>query len=419
MMYPRLCLLKEFLSEDGAIFVSIDDSEGHYLKVLLDDVFGRKNFICTFVWEKKHTRANDAKFVSDNHDFILMYAKSSDIINVKRLARTEEANARFSNPDNDPRGVWISQPLQVKTPNENYIYEIKTSSGRIINPPVGRSWAFSKERYYELVNENRIYFGPNGNNVPRLKKFLTEVNNLIPLTIWPRKEVGDNQEAKTEIKNILSNEISFDSPKPIKLMQRILELITDDDSIILDSFAGSGTTGHSVLSMNKDGGSRRFILVEMEPDICKKITYNRLKSAVNGYTYNQTKVEGLGGGFRYCKLDKPLFDETGKIGGSVKFADLASHIFFTETGKPIPKRTNGASPFLGIANGTGYYLLFNGILGDKTPNGGNILTGKVLESLPKHNGPKVIFGEGCRLGNARLRREQIIFKQLPYEIKVS
>ena len=161
-------------------------------------------------------------------------------------------------------------------------------------------------------------------------------------------------------------------------------------------------------------------MVEIENEIAKNITYQRLKRVIDGFQSqnNKSPVEGLGGGFRYCRLDKPLFDETGKIGETVKFADLAAHVFFTETGGPIPKRTNGASPFLGIANGTGYYLLFNGILGDKTPEGGNVLTGKVLASLPKHNGPKVIFGEGCRLGETRLRREQITFKQLPYEIKV-
>ena len=421
MMYPRLALLRDFLSKDGAILISIDDNEVHNLRSVANEVFGARNFVCTFVWEKKHTRANDARFVSDNHDFILLYAKSIDTLKLNRLPRTEQTNKRYSNPDNDPRGDWISQPLQVKTPSEAYIYEITTPSGRKIGPPTGRSWAFGEERYRELVNENRIYFGSNGANVPRMKKFLSEVGDLIPVTIWPRKEVGDNQEAKDELKNILRGvNRSFDNPKPTRMLERIVELVTNKESIVLDSFAGSGTTGHSVLSLNKkDGGDRRFVLVEMDPDICDKIAYNRLKSVIDGYSYNGNNVEGLGGGFRYCRLDKPLFDETGKIGETVKFADLSAHVFFTETGMPIPKRANGKSPFLGAANGTGYYLLFNGILGDKTPDGGNILTGKVLASLPKHKGPKVVFGEGCRLGAARLKRERVSFKQLPYEIKVS
>ncbi|MBN1973832.1 MAG: site-specific DNA-methyltransferase [Sedimentisphaerales bacterium] len=425
MMYPRLSILKEFLREDGAIFISIDDNEVHNLRLVTNEVFGARNFVCTFIWEKKHTRANDARFISDNHDFILLYAKSIESLQLKRLPRTEQANERYSNPDNDQRGDWISQPLQVKTPSEAYIYEIITPSGRRVSPPKGRSWAFGEQRYRELISENRIYFGPNGSNVPRMKKFLSEVGNLIPVTIWPRKEVGDNQQAKDELKNILSGlNRSFDNPKPTKLLKRIIELITDKESIILDSFAGSGTTGHAILDLNKfNKSNQRFILVEMDHDICRNVAAQRLIRVVQGYEIENgekiLKIEGLGGGFRYCKLDKPLFDETGKINESVKFADLAAHVFFTETGMPIPKRTNGASPFLGSAKGTGYYLLFNGILGDKTPDGGNVLTGKVLASLPKHNGPKVIFGEGCRLGEARLRREQIIFKQLPYEIKVS
>lgn len=423
MMYPRLCLLKEFLQKDGAIFLSIDDDEGHYLKALMDEIFGRNNFVANVIWQKKYSPQNDAKYLSDMHDYILIYAKDKEIWRPNLLPRTEEMDKRYKNPDNDPRGNWKPSGLDVKTYSEAYDYPITTPSGRVVNPPGSSCWRVSKDKFEEMVKDNRISFGKNGNNVPAIKRFLSEVKQgMTPTTIWLYNEVGHNQEAKQELNKILGKEATllFDTPKPISLIERVIRLSAGKDDIILDSFAGSGTTGHSVLSLNKkDGGNRRFILVEMESHICNEITYSRLKSAINGYTYNETKVDGLGGGFRYCKLDKLLFDETGKIGESVKFADLAAHIFFTETGMPIPKRTNGASPFLGTANGTGYYLLFNGILGDKTPNGGNILTGKVLESLPKHNGQKVIFGEGCRLGNARLKRGQIIFKQLPYEIKVS
>jgi len=422
MMYPRLSLLKDFLREDGAIFISIDDDEGHYLKALGDEIFGRDNFINTIIWHKKHTRSNDARYLSDNHDFILIFAKNKLQWKRNLLPRPDKSEKGYTNPDNDPRGVWASGPCHAKTPNAKDIYPLQTPSGRAIMPPTGTSWRFSKENFQKLIADNRIYFGKSGNNVPRYKRFISEVQDgLVPTTIWFRDEVGDNQEAKQELKQITEEGASiFNTPKPTRLIERIILLSGGKDDIVMDSFAGSGTTGHTVLNMNKkDGGNRRFILIEMEADICNKITYNRLKSAINGYTYNQNKVEGLGGGFRYCRLEKPLFDETGKIGETVKFADLAAHVFFTETGGPIPKRTNGASPFLGTAKGTGYYLLFNGILGDKTPDGGNVLTGKVLANLPKHNGPKVIFGEGCRLGDARLRREKIIFKQLPYEIKVS
>jgi len=423
MMYPRLCLLKEFLKEDGVIFVSIDDDEGHYLKALMDEIFGRNNFVANIIWQKKFSPQNDAKWLSDSHDHILLFAKNKERWRPNLLNRTAEMDNRYKNPDNDPRGVWASSDMTVKTYSAEYDFPITTPSGKEVLPTNGRCWFTSKDNIQKLIDDHRIWFGKKGNNVPRIKTFLSEVKDgITPMTVWLHSEVGHNQEAKQELKKILGQDAEniFDTPKPIRLLERIIQLSTDENDIVLDSFAGSGTTGHTIFKMNKqDNGNRKFILVEMETEICKKITYNRLKSAINGYTYNDTKVEGLGGGFRYCKLDKPLFDETGKIGETVKFADLAAHIFFTETGMPIPKRTNGASPFLGTANGTSYYLLFNGILGDKTPNGGNILTGKVLENLPKHNGPKVIFGEGCRLGNARLKREQIIFKQVPYEIKVS
>ena len=186
-------------------------------------------------------------------------------------------------------------------------------------------------------------------------------------------------------------------------------------ALILDSFAGSGTTGHAVLAHNKaDGGKRRFILVEMDPKICREVTAERLKRVIEGYS----DQDGLGGGFRFCTLGEPLFDETGAIRASVKFHELAAHVFFTETGSPIPKKATDKTPLLGVHNGVAVYLLFNGVLGDKRPQGGNVLTRDVLASLPPHDGPKVIYGESCRLGVTRLRQEFITFKQVPYDIQV-
>jgi site-specific DNA-methyltransferase (adenine-specific)/adenine-specific DNA-methyltransferase len=199
---------------------------------------------------------------------------------------------------------------------------------------------------------------------------------------------------------------------------------TDKDSLVLDSFVGSGTTGHAVLDLNKsDGGKRRFILVEMDEAVCQNVAAQRLKRAVDGYERangeKTHKVEPLGGGFRFCKLGKSLFDETGNIAESVNFAELAAHVFFTETGVPIPQRATGKTPWLGVHEGKAVYLLFNGVLGDKKPNGGNVLTSKVLANLREHTGLKIIYGEGCLLSQQRLKREGIVFKQVPYEIKVS
>lgn len=217
----------------------------------------------------------------------------------------------------------------------------------------------------------------------------------------------------------------FEYPKDEVILQRFIDMATDPDSIVMDSFAGSGTTGHAVLAMNKaDGGNRRFICIEMDPTIATTITAQRLKKVIEGYhphgDAKKEKVEGTGGGFRYVTLGPPLFNERGQVRPEVKFAELAAHVFFTETGEPLPKKVNGKrSPLIGVCRGTAYYLLFNGILGDKRPDGGNVLTGDVLAELPKHDGPRVVFGEACRLGAARLKREGVAFRQIPYQIKVS
>ena len=217
----------------------------------------------------------------------------------------------------------------------------------------------------------------------------------------------------------------FENPKDHEVLARLIRYVTNPKDIILDSFAGSGSTGQAICQLNAElGGERRFVLVEIDPSICQKVTQERLKRAIDGYSYagekdEEVTVPGLGGGFRYCKLSKPIFDEGGNINPEVKFADLAAHVFFTETGEPIPKRADGKTPLIGVCNATAYYLLYNGVLGDKRVNGGNILTGKMLAELPAHDGPKVIYGEGCRLGTNRLKRENVVFKQVPYEIKVS
>jgi hypothetical protein len=193
-------------------------------------------------------------------------------------------------------------------------------------------------------------------------------------------------------------------------------MATDANSLVLDSFAGSGTTGHAVLgSNNADGGNRRFILIEMEEAICQTVTAQRLTRAIQGHN----DLPALGGGFRYCRLGSPIFDETGNIRAGVTFAELAAHVYFAETGEPLPKRTNGKTPLLGVHNGKAVYLLFNGILGDRSPGGGNVLTNAVLKAMPAHDGPRIIYGEGSRLGTARLKRERIVFRQIPYGIKVS
>lgn len=427
MMYPRLNLLKKLLHKTGAIFISIDDNEHANLKLLLDEVFGVNNFIGNIIWQKKFSPQNDAKYFSDNHDFIVVYAKRKDTWHRKLLPRTVEMNERYSNPDNDSRGPWTSGDLSVKTYDPNTDYPITTPSGRIVNPPAGYCWRVNKEKLQQLINENRIWFGKNGKNVPRIKRFLTDVQDgIVPLTIWLHSEVGHNQQARQDLKAIFpESDFPFETPKPKSLIKKILQIASDKNSIIMDSFAGSGTTGHTVMELNKeDGGDRKFILVELEEKIAKEVTAERLKRVVNGYNKNKlngndNQVEGLGSGFRYCKLAEPLFDKYGNVREGVTFKQLAYHVFFSETGVPLKENSKLNTPLIGKYKGTAYYLLFNGILGDKTVNGGNVLTSKVLEALPKHNGNKVIFGMANRLSANKLKNADIIFKQIPVEIKTS
>lgn len=421
MMLPRLSLLHQLLSEDGAIFISIDDNELAHLRLITDLIFGERNFVATIIWQKMFSPKNSARHLSDSHDYIVVYAANADTWRPNLVPRSSRQDVRYKNPDNDPRGVWTSGDLSARNYYSQGTYPITCPSGRVVaGPPRGTYWRVSEKSFRQLDQDGRIWWGKGGNNVPRLKRFLSEVRKgVVPETIWPHTEVGNTQEAKKEIVGLLDFEDSasvFITPKPTRLIKRILELATDSDSLVLDSFAGSGTTGHAVMQLNKeDGGNRRFILVEMDQNISRTITAERLKRVINGYG----DKEGLGGGFRYCTLGEPLFDEEGKIRESVTFPELARHIFFTETGEPLPDGPEPGSPLIGAYQSRGVYLLFNGILGDKSVNGGNVLTLALLKKLPPHDGPRVIYGEGCRLTPDRLRREGIVFKQIPYEVKVS
>jgi adenine-specific DNA-methyltransferase len=258
MIYPRLKLLKSFLRQDGVIFIQLDDNEQAYAKVICDEIFGRSNFVANIIWQKKSSPQNDAKWLSDNHDFIMLYAKNKALWRPNLLPRTEGMNARYKNPDNDPRGVWTSGDLSVKTYTAATDYPIKTPSGKIVNPPSGYCWRVSKKKLQEMITDNRIWFGEDGNNVPRIKRFLTDVKQgLTLLTVWTYEEVGHNQEAKKEVKALLPDDI-FSTPKPERLIQRIIHLSTSPGDYVLDSFLGSGTTAAVAHKMG-----RRYIGVEM------------------------------------------------------------------------------------------------------------------------------------------------------------
>lgn len=297
-MKNRLEIANELLAEDGSLWISIDDDGSHYLKVLCDGIFGAKNFIGNVVWEKKFSPQNDATWLSDSHDHILVFAKNKEVWRPNLLPRSEEMNSRYNNPDNDPRGPWTSGDLSVKTYNANTDYIITTPSGRKVNPPSGYCWRVTKEKLEEMIRDNRIWFGVHGNNVPRIKRFLSDVKDgVTAMTIWKHAEVGHNQDAKREV-NTLDDVDAFSTPKPEKLLQRILHLGSNEGDIVLDFFMGSATTQAVAMKMK-----RQFIGVE-QMDYIKDVSVARLKKVIEGEQGGISKDVGWtgGGSFVYVEL---------------------------------------------------------------------------------------------------------------------
>lgn len=319
MMYPRLRLARNLLKDDGVIFMSIDDNEVENLRKIGNEIFGDSNFITNVIWEKKYSPQNDAKWFSDNHDHILVFSKNKELWRPQLLPRSEEQNNRYTNRDNDPRGNWKSSDFSVKTYSANYDYPITTPSGKVVNPPKSRCWRTSKEKFFELVADNRIWFGENGENVPSIKRFLTEVKDgVVPLTIWKYKEVGHNQDAAKDVRELFDGHGYFDTPKPVSLLKRILYLSKTSDEIVLDFFAGSSTTAHAVMKLNsEDNGNRKFIQVQLpEPIDVKNEAYKagyktiaeigkeRIRRAGKKIAFeNQDKARSLDLGFKVFKLD--------------------------------------------------------------------------------------------------------------------
>ena len=418
MMWPRLHLLKELLADDGAIFISIDDHEQHHLRMLMDEIFEGENFISNLVWQKKFSPQNDAKHFSDNHDFILCYAKSKAGWQIIPLPRTEKQDERYENPDNDPRGAWTSSGLDVKTYSAEYDFPITTPSGRVVNPPPGSCWRYSPRRFEELVRDGRIWFGPNGNNVPRIKRFLSGVKQgITPMTLWTYQEVGHTQSATQEINRIGT---SFANPKPHTLIDRILRIATGPNAIVLDSFAGSGTTAHAVLALNKeDGGNRKFILVECE-DYADSTTAERVRRVINGVPTARDKSlqEGLGGSFTYCTLGDPI-DVEGMLTGEAlpDYSSLAAYLLHTSAGLAVsgeltPQNAEG----LFYATDTlDYYLLYRPEL-EWLRSQEAILKEEQVRRIHAVGKKAVVFAADKYIGQRTLTDLNITFCQIPYEL---
>jgi adenine-specific DNA-methyltransferase len=409
MMYPRLKLLHKLLADDGAIFISIDDNEQANLKLLCDEIFGGSNFVNNIIWQKKFSPQNDAKYFSDNHDFVVCYAKSKQDWKRNLLNRTEAQNDRYKNIDNDSRGVWTSGDVSVKTYSVSNDYPITTPSGRIVNPPSGYCWRFSEKKFEELVKENRIWFGTKGDSVPRYKRFLTDVQQgIVPLTIWLHEEVGHNQSAKQDLKKIFSDSaIPFETPKTTQLIEKIITIACSSNDIILDSFAGSGTTAQAVLNLNsQDEGNRKFILVEME-EYAETITAERVKRVINGYA----DKEGILGSFDYYELGQSLFLEDGNLNEDVGIEKIRKYVYYTETKQHLneAKQNEDNVYFLDKYNDTSYYLNYEQ---DEITT----LDHDFLATMKTKAEQYIIYADNCLLKKDFMTNRNIIFKKIPRDI---
>lgn len=420
MIYPRLALLKELLHKDGSIWVTIDDNESHYLKVLMDEVFGRDSFVANIFWQKNHTRENRTD-ISAVHDHILVYAKDRESWKSIRnmLPASDSQLERFTNQDGDPRGAWASLPAHAKAEKgrrQEQFFTITTPSGRKIDPPPGRCWLYTEPRFHEMVADNRIWFGAGGNNAPRVKKFLSEVQaGLVPSSLWFYQEVGSNGSAKAEIVRLFPAQVPFSTPKPEGLLNRVIHIASEPGDLVLDSFLGSGTTAAVAHKMG-----RRYIGIEMG-DHARTHCVPRLEQVIAGEQGGISQALGWkgGGGFGFHILGEPAFDEHGRLNSAVKFPTLAAYVWHVETGTPGQQGFD--SPFLGMKDGIAYFLLYNGILGDRRPTGGNVLTNAILShirTLCPVPAPLVIYGESSHLGPAYMAAAGVTFKQIPYDVSM-
>lgn len=472
MMYPRLVLLRQFLREDGAIFISIDDNEVANLRLLMNEIFGAQNFIADIAWQRTYSTRNDTKGIGVEIEHLLAYGKNPNWV-PHNLPRNKRMDGLYKNPDNDSQ-LWSSDnPFAPgAATHQGMVYAIQHPfSGELIYPVSGNCWRFHQDKMLEIMNgwcryklediddtEKRaeiccldpdqvrkkvkaimladsleesqkqaktvlkrgqwplFYFTKQGKGGIRRKTYLKEVGGKVPTNFWPYGETGHTDEAKKEILSIFGQH-NFPTPKPTRLIQRILQIATDKDSIILDSFAGSGTSGHAVLKQNaEDGGQRKFILVEMDKNIAENVAAERLKRVSSGYENAKgQQVEGLGSGFQYCRLSQePLFAPDGQIRKDVAFAQLAAFVWFLETKTGYMGKAD--SPLLGVHDGRAIYLLYNGILHDLAPDSGNVLTRAIYDCLPAHAGPKTIYASAVQ-GSEWLRIENVVYKQTPYELK--
>lgn len=488
MMWPRINLLKELLHDNGSIWITLDENEFYRARAIFDEVFGDENYISTLIWQKKYAPSNDAKYFSENHDFIMCYAKNK-IGNLKNngwvrnlLERTEKQNGKYKYDSNDGKGLWRPDNLSVKSYSAEYDYPIINPNTKVsYNPPQGRCWATNKNEMQKWIDEKRVFFGQKEDGAPQLKRYLNEVQDgVVPLTIWLHDEVGHTDAARKRLKEIFGDEkLPFDNPKPVQLIEQILKIATNDQSLILDSFAGSGTTAHAVLEANKkDNGNRKFILVECE-DYADTLTAERVRRVINGYPFkgNQkqellsekitwsvfekkhaellekiAKVEakhskdfdkikkelkdgvltvtgerkvdefapGIGGSFTYCTLGEPIQIESLLTGEAMpSFDALARYVFYTATGQSLETVAKAsADGFIGETDLFRIHLFYRPDSEWLRSNEAALNADKV-EVIAKNNSTKkrtIVFAVAKFMSQKDLTEKRIEFCQLPYAI---
>ncbi len=408
MMYPRLKLLHKLLADDGVIFISIDDNEFANLKLLCDEIFGNQNFMVDVIWQHSIQPKGYLGKFSIHHNHTLVFRKSEDF-DLGYLERTAEHNKAYKNPDNDPKGPWRAGDVRNALYRPNLIYDVISPSGKIISPP-SNGWRWSKETMQSKLQTGEILFNTDETNIIH-KIYLSSVEGRAPESIWFGKEVGTTREANTELKLIFSGTPPFDTPKPTKLIEQIIQITTNKGSIILDSFAGSGTTAHAVLNLNKkDDGNRKFILVEME-DYAENITAERVRRVMNGYGNGKNAVAGTGGAFDYYELGAPLFDQEKNLNEEIDEEKIREYIYYTETKRHLErKRTEAAKYLLDTCNGTGYYFYYEK---DWLTTLSIDTLGIVTERAEQY----VIYADICTVPPQALTARNITFKKIPRDIK--
>ena len=409
MMYPRLKLLHRLLHKtEGCILISIDENEYANLKLICDEIFGSSHHIATFIWQKRYSREN-REAIGDAHEYVIFYATDNQAFKEKRhlVPMSEEQAKVYKNPNNDPKGRWRGVPMTAQGYRPNQMYPITDPKGNIHYPPEGRCWSTVEPEYLKLRDAGRIYFGKNNDSQPSIIRYLSEVEGVVPWTWLPSDEVGHTDSAKKEIFAILGKTNAFDTPKPESLIHHLLNICTDPNDIILDSFAGSGTTAHAVMNLNKDGGNRKFILVEMM-DYADSLTAERVKRVINGYGTGKQTVAGTGGSFSYYELGEPLMIGD-NLNEAVGVDKIREYVFFTDTKCRLPEPHADEPYYLGEHVNNAYYFYYE-------RDAITTLNREFLHTVKTKADAYVIYADLCTFSDTELEAYHITFKKIPRDI---